>query len=304
MSITDKFGKVAVLYGGISVEREISLLTGDAIYQSLKTSGVDAHKIDANPQNIGELGSQGIDRVFIALHGRWGEDGIVQGALEAIGMPFTGSKVLGCALAMDKVRSKQIWLANDLPTAAYRVLRTIDDLDGTIELLGLPLFIKPTCEGSSVGVGKVTTEDQLESVWRESAALGGEVLAEQFISGAELTVGILDDQALPVIRMQTANEFYDYQAKYQSDETQYHCPAGLSDSLEQEIRQLAVQAFKLLGCSGWGRVDAMLDSEGRPQLLEVNTIPGMTDHSLVPMAAAAAGIEFDALVLKILEATL
>ena len=304
MSAVDQFGKVAVLLGGISVEREISLLSGDAIYRSLKSSGVDVHKIDANPQNIGELSTQGFDRVFVALHGRWGEDGVVQGALEAIGMPFTGSKVLGCALAMDKVRSKQIWQANDLPTAAFKVLRNIDDLAGTVELLGLPLFIKPAREGSSVGVGKVTQASQLENIWRESAALGGEVLAEQFIAGAELTVGILDDQALPVIRMQTANEFYDYQAKYQSDKTQYHCPAGLSDELEQEVQDLAMQAFSLLDCSGWGRVDAMLDSAGRPQLLEVNTVPGMTDHSLVPMAAAATGIKFDALVLKILEATL
>lgn len=304
MNLLSQFGKVAVLYGGVSAERDISLKSGNAIYQSLLASGVDVHKIDANPHNIGGLREQEFDRVFLALHGSWGEDGVVQGALQAVGMPFTGSKVLGSALAMDKVRSKQIWLANDLPTAAFRVLSKVEDLPGAIQSLGLPMFIKPAREGSSVGVGKVTDASQLEAVWRNTAELGYEVLAEQFIAGAELTVGILKDRALPVIRMQPAGEFYDYEAKYLSGETQYHCPAGLSDELEQEVRQLALTAFRQLDCCGWGRVDAMLDSDGRPQLLEVNTIPGMTDHSLVPMAAAAAGIDFDALVLRILETTL
>ncbi len=310
MSVTEasndmsRFGKVALLYGGISAEREVSLQSGDAVYTALRAQGIDVHKVDANPDNIGQLQAQGFDRVFVVLHGTWGEDGVVQGALQAINMPFTGSSVLGCALAMDKVRSKQIWQANGLPTADYKVLESEADLAGTVEQLGLPLFLKPVTEGSSVGVGKVSRIEELEPVWQAAAQAGLPVIAEKFIPGAELTVSILNDQALPAIRMQTSNEFYDYQAKYESDETQYHCPAGLSEELESEIRALAVQAFHQLGCSGWGRVDMMLDKHERPQLLEANTVPGMTSHSLVPMAAAAVGINFESLVLQILEATL
>jgi len=301
---TNKFGKVAVLMGGISAEREVSLMSGEAVLNALQAKGVNAHRIDANPSNIGRLREQGFERVFNVLHGRWGEDGVVQGALESIGMPYTGSGVLGCALSMDKVRSKQIWQAIGLPTAKYRVLSSEDDLAGLVDELGLPLFLKPACEGSSVGVGKVSHERELRQVYADSAAVGDVVLAEQFIAGAELTVGILNNTALPVVRMQTQNEFYDYEAKYHSDETQYFCPAGLAVELEQQIRELAETAFRSLACRDWGRVDVMLDAAGQPLLLEINPIPGMTSHSLVPMAAANIGLSFEELVLKILEATL
>lgn len=302
--LTSKFGKVAVLMGGISAEREVSLRSGAAVLSALQNSGIDAHAIDAAPSNIGSLQDQGFTRVFNALHGRWGEDGVVQGALQAVGLPFTGSGVLGSALAMDKVRSKQVWQTLGLPTADYRVLSSEEDLSGLIESLGLPLFLKPSHEGSSVGVGKVSQVSELVEVYRQAASVGDVVLAEQFISGAELTVAILADKALPVVRMSAANEFYDYEAKYESNETQYFCPAGLSEGLEMDVRKLAEQAFFALDCRSWGRVDIMLDETKQPVLLEVNPIPGMTDHSLVPMAAAAAGIDFDSLVVKILEGSL
>jgi D-alanine-D-alanine ligase len=299
-----KFGRVAVLMGGISAEREISLLSGQAVLQGLLAYGVDAHGVDASPDNIGELRAKGFDRAFVILHGRWGEDGVVQGALQAIQLPYTGSGVLGCALAMDKVRSKQVWQALDLPTAKYRVLRNEKDLLGLVAELGLPLFLKPACEGSSVGVGKVNHEEDLLAAFRATAAVGDDVIAEQFIAGAELTVGILNGVALPVIRMTTDHEFYDYDAKYHSEDTQYFCPSGLAEELEQKVRSLALLAFDALACDVWGRVDLMLNDAGEPLLLEVNTIPGMTSHSLVPMAAAAVGISFDDLVLKVLEASL
>lgn len=299
-----RFGKVAVLMGGISAEREISLISGAAVLKALIASGVDAHKIDATPNNIGELKSLGFDRAFIVLHGRWGEDGVVQGALQAIGMPYTGSGVLGCALAMDKVRTKQVWQALGLPTANYRVLKTEADLDGLVADLDLPIFLKPAREGSSVGIGKVTKESDLLEAYRKTAEFGDHVLAEKFISGAELSVSILDGQALPSVRMAPSNEFYDFDAKYKSNDTEYFCPAGLCDELEMQVRQLAISAFSALGCSHWGRVDVMLDETQQPILLEVNTVPGMTDHSLVPMAAKVIGLSFEQLVVQILSATL
>ncbi len=300
----DQFGKVAVLMGGISAEREVSLTSGAAVLKALVSAGVDAHAVDANPQNINQLNAQSYDRAFIVLHGRWGEDGIVQGALQAIEMPYTGSGVLGSALAMDKIRSKQIWQTLGLPTAHYRVLKSREDLDSLIEELGLPLFLKPAREGSSVGIGKVNSADELMSVWQEAAKSGDDVLAEQFNAGAELTVAILNGQSLPIVRMETDNDFYDYEAKYESNSTRYFCPANLDQALENEIQMLAMDAFNALGCEGWGRVDVMLDAQDKPMLLEVNTVPGMTDHSLVPMAAAATGLGFEQLVVKILEATL
>lgn len=299
-----QLGKVAVLMGGISAEREVSLVSGAAVLKGLQDKGVDAHGVDANPNNIGELKAMGFNRAFIVLHGRWGEDGVVQGALQSIGLPYTGSGVLGCALAMDKVRTKQVWQSLGLPTAKYRVLKCESDLDGLIEQLGLPLFLKPAREGSSVGVGKVTQATDLLDAYRMSAEVGDHVLAEQFIAGAELTCAILKGQALPVIRMSTENEFYDYQAKYHSNDTQYFCPAGLGDALEQQVRTLALAAFDALDCSVWGRVDIMLDANEQPLLLEVNTVPGMTSHSLVPMAAKEAGRSFDDLVVEILATTL
>lgn len=299
-----RFGKVAVLMGGISAEREVSLKSGQAILAGLQRAGVDAHGIDAGPHNIAELKSQGFDRVFIALHGRWGEDGVVQGALQTIGLPYTGSQVLGSALAMDKVRSKQIWQSLGLPTAAFRVLTSEADLEGLVESLDLPLFLKPAREGSSVGIGKVESQEGLLAAYRAAAQCGDDVIAETFIPGAELTVSILNGEALPIIQMRTANQFYDYEAKYLSDDTVYECPANLSPALTETIQVLAVKAFKALACHGWGRVDVMLDAEQQPLLLEANTVPGMTDHSLVPMAAAAVGIDFSQLVVEILAQTL
>jgi len=304
MAELQQFGKVAVLMGGISAEREVSLLSGAAVLEGLLASGVDAHAVDATPESISTLQTQGFARAFVVLHGRWGEDGVVQGALQAINMPYTGSGVLGCALAMDKVRSKQVWQTLGLPTAKYRVLKSQADLDGLVEELGLPLFLKPAREGSSVGVGKVAHKSDLLATYLESAELGDDVLAEQFIDGAELTCSILKDEALPLIRMSTDNEFYDYDAKYLSDDTQYFCPAGLPPQLEMDIRALALEAFTALDCSVWGRVDLMLDSNQQPLLLEVNTVPGMTSHSLVPMAAAATGLSFNELVLNVLATTL
>ncbi len=297
-------GKVAVLMGGISAEREVSLVSGNAVLKGLVSSGVDAHAVDANPANIGSLKAQGFDRAFIVLHGRWGEDGVVQGALQSINLPYTGSGVLGCALAMDKARSKLIWQQLGLPTADFRVLNSDADLDGLLDQLGLPLFLKPVREGSSVGIAKVESEAQLKSAYVSAASFGDAVLAERFIEGAELTVSILDGKALPVIEMRTDNEFYDYHAKYETDETQYICPAQLPDALTQEVQEIALAAFNALDCSVWGRVDLMLDANQRPLLLEVNTVPGMTSHSLVPMAAAANGMSFEDLVLGLIATTL
>ena len=304
IELKQRLGKVAVLVGGTSAERAVSLISGAAVLKGLIAKGVDAQAIDASPDNIGELKAKGFDRAFIVLHGRWGEDGVVQGALQAIDLPYTGSGVLGCALAMDKVRTKQVWQSLGLPTAKYRVLNSESDLEGLIEELGLPLFLKPAREGSSVGIGKVSHESELLEAYTKSAEVGDAVLAEQFIEGAELTVAILKGEALPVIRMSTDNEFYDYEAKYESDETQYFCPAGLAPELEQEVRSLALHAFDALDCAIWGRVDVMLDRSNKPLLLEVNTVPGMTSHSLVPMAAAATGRSFEDLVVEILETTL
>jgi len=303
-ALRSKLGKVAVLLGGISAEREVSLISGAAVLKGLQDKGIDAHGVDANPNNIGELKALGFDRACVVLHGRWGEDGVVQGALQAIGLPYTGSGVLGCALAMDKVRAKQVWQSLGLPSAKYRVLSSEADLEGLIDELGLPLFVKPAREGSSVGVGKVTRESELLGTYRQAAEAGDDVLAEQFIGGAELTVTILKGEALPTIRMSTDNEFYDYDAKYRSDDTQYFCPAGLNDELEQTVRALALKAFDALDCEVWGRVDVMLDAHNQPLLLEVNTVPGMTSHSLVPMAAAVTGRSFEDLVVEILETTL
>ena len=298
-----QFGKVAVLMGGVSAERAVSLKSGNAVLQGLLAEGVDAHGLDFSPKSLAQLDSS-FDRAFIVLHGRWGEDGAVQGLLDSLQIPYTGSDVLGCALAMDKVRSKQVWQAIGLPTAEFRVVTQSKQLIHVANDLGLPLFMKPAREGSSVGVGKVTEVAKLEETWAKTAAFGDDVIAEKFISGDELTVAVIEGRALPVIRMSTANEFYDYEAKYESNETTYECPADISDELTKKVQDLALRAFKSLGCSGWGRVDLMLDAEGQPLLLEVNTVPGMTDHSLVPMAAAQVGLPFSKLCVEILASTL
>ena len=294
-----QFGKVAVLMGGLSAEREISLLTGEAVLQALLRNGIDAHGIDVGDDVIAQLRGQGFDRVFIALHGRGGEDGQIQGLLQTMHLPYTGSDVLGSALSMDKLRCKQLWHANGLPTPGWRELLAISDLQKLAEL-GLPIMMKPAHEGSSIGMSKVDSPGQLEDAWALARNYDSSVIAEQFIDGDEYTIAILHGQALPAIRLKTENVFYDFNAKYDSDDTQYICPCGLDGEDEEELKALAMQAFKVVGASGWGRVDLMRDSTGKAWLIEVNTVPGMTSHSLVPMAASAAGIEFDELVLEIL----
>lgn len=299
-----RFGKVAVLMGGLSSEREVSLKSGRAVLAGLREAGVDAVAIDAGCGVLGDLEAQGAERAFIVLHGPWGEDGVIQGALETIGMPYTGSGVLGSALAMDKLRSKQLWVSTDIPTPAFVLLREETDLDAATRELGLPIFVKPSREGSSIGVAKAESGHGLRQAWAAARQLDACVIAEQCIQGGELTIAILGGEALPAIRLETPRPFYDYAAKYEADTTRYLCPCGLDEGRERELQELAVNAFDALGCSGWGRVDLMLDEAGRPYLLEVNTVPGMTDHSLVPMAAKAAGIAFPQLVTQILETSL
>jgi len=296
-----RFGKVAVLLGGRSAEREISLRSGNMVLTALKSRGVDAHALDPQDQGLEQLIAQRFDRVFIALHGRFGEDGTMQGALEYLGLPYTGSGVMASALAMDKWRTKLLWQAAGIPTPPYELLTAESDFIGVGERLGLPLMVKPAREGSSIGMSKVTTIEKIGAAYETAAEYDEVVIAERFIEGVEVTAAILADEALPLIRLETPRVFYDYQAKYFADDTRYICPSGLPEAREQAIQREVVRAFRLIGCSGWGRVDVMLDRAGNPYLLEVNTIPGMTDHSLVPMAARARGIEFDELCMRILE---
>jgi D-alanine-D-alanine ligase len=287
-----RFGKVAVLFGGKSAEREVSLKSGAAVLAALCRAGVDAHAFDPASNDLHELKEQGYDRVFIALHGRYGEDGTVQGALELMGIPYTGSGVMASALGMDKWRSKLVWSAAGLSIPKYQMLTAGFDAAEVVRELGLPLFVKPACEGSSVGISKVKTE----AVQHDSL-----VIAESFIGGGEYTAAILGDTALPVIQIIPANEFYDFDAKYLSDDTRYLCPCGLSTEKEAEMQRLAKQAFALIGGQGWGRIDFLMSTDGKPYVLEANTSPGMTDHSLVPMAARNAGISFEQLVVRVLE---
>ena len=295
------FGKVAVLFGGRSAEREVSLKSGAAVLQALLRSGVDAHPFDPAVQNVQALADDGFDRAFIALHGRYGEDGTVQGALELLGIPYTGSGVMASALGMDKWRSKMVWQAGGLPIPDYALLDEHSDWEGVARQLGLPLFVKPANEGSSVGISKVKAAAELPAAYREAARHDPLVLAERFIGGGEYTVAILGARALPVIKIEPANEFYDYEAKYLRDNTRYLCPSGLSAEREAEMQGLAKRAFALIGGRGWGRVDFLASEGGKSYLLEANTSPGMTDHSLVPMAARQAGMSFEQLVLRILE---
>jgi D-alanine-D-alanine ligase len=296
-------GKVAVLYGGRSAEREISLKSGTAVLTALLKNGVDAQPFDPAEQDLYKLLEGGFKRAFIALHGRFGEDGTMQGALELMNIPYTGSGVLASALAMDKWRSKLVWQAAGLPVPAYEMLDAASDLDATVERLGLPLFIKPANEGSSVGISKVKKASEMRAAYAEAAKHDKLVIAEAFIGGGEYTVAILGEQALPVIKIEPANEFYDYEAKYLRNDTRYLCPSDLSQEKEAEMQRLALHSFELIGGAGWGRVDFLMDDAGQPYLLEINTVPGMTDHSLVPMAARQAGISFEQLVLTILELT-
>jgi D-alanine-D-alanine ligase len=295
------FGKVAVLLGGRSAEREISLLSGNAVLGALRSRGVDAHPFDPSQRPIAELKRDGFERVFIALHGRFGEDGTVQGALELLGIPYTGSGVLGSSLAMDKWRTKLIWKAFDIPSPRDALLTADSDFDQVARTLGLPLIVKPVHEGSTIGLTKVMTAAQLPAAYALAAKHDDLVLAEEFIAGRELTASVLGDQALPLIWIEAPGGNYDYQNKYFTDETKYHCPSGIPVRIEEEIRAVALRAFRALGCEGWGRADLILRGDGSYCFLEMNTSPGMTGHSLVPMAARQAGISFEDLVLRILE---
>ena len=296
-----QFGKVAVLMGGDSAEREISLMTGQAVHQGLLERGVDAHAVDSADDLINLLQQGQYDRAWIALHGRGGEDGTIQGLLQFLGIPYTGSGVMGSAICMDKFRTKLLLAGAGLATPSCEVLRGEEDFGRALRLLGLPLMIKPAAEGSSIGMTRVDRADELPQAYENARGFACEVLAEQWITGPEYTAAILDDEVLPLIRIGAANGFYDYEAKYFSDETDYVCPCGLPEDLEKEFGALALQTFKAVGAAGWGRVDFMLDETGQPLLLEVNTVPGMTSHSLVPMAAAEVGIDFAELVWRILE---
>jgi D-alanine-D-alanine ligase len=295
------FGKVAVLLGGKSAEREVSLKSGGMVLAALRKKGVDAHPFDPKERDVQDLVKERFARVFIALHGRFGEDGTLQGVLEWLGIPYTGSGVLASALAMDKVRTKRLWAADGLPTAPYEVLTGETNLGAVAKRLGTPMFVKPASEGSSVGMTKVKKAQDLEEAYALAVNYDPVVIAEKFIDGAELTVGIVGERVLPIIRIETPREFYDYEAKYIANDTRYLIPCGLSDKKEKELQALSLKAFRALGCRGWGRVDLMLDKRGRPFLLEVNTSPGMTDHSLVPMGARAVGISYEDLCVKVLE---
>jgi D-alanine-D-alanine ligase len=298
------FGAVAVLYGGGSSEREISLLTGNAVLAALKRRGVNAQGFDPAQRALADLQALKIERVWIALHGPGGEDGSVQGALEFLGVPYTGSGVLGSAIAMDKLRSKRLAQAAGVPTPEFVVLRAASDLDLALQRLGLPLIVKPASQGSSVGMARVERAEELPQAWKDARRIESAVFAERWISGGEYTVAILHGAALPSIRIETPRSFYDYEAKYFRDDTRYFCPSGLAPPAEQQLVKLALASCEACAVEGWGRVDFMMDATGKPQLLEINTIPGMTDHSLVPMAARAAGIDFDELVWRVLETSL
>lgn len=297
------FGRVAVLMGGSSSEREVSLDSGRNVLEALRSRGVDANAVDGIPNLLRELQDKQFDRVFNILHGGDGENGVLQGLLQTLGVPYTGSGVLGSALSMDKIRTKQVWLSLGLSTPGYLRLQQGGDVHAAARELGLPVIVKPSCEGSSVGVSRVFDDAGLDAAVELAARYPGELLMEQLIEGDELTVGILGGIALPSIRIVPAGEYYDYHAKYIAEDTQYLCP-GLSGADEDEIRRLSSAAFEAAGCTGWGRVDVMRDRSGRLYLLEVNTAPGMTSHSLVPKGARQVGIEFDELCWRILEMTM
>ncbi len=304
MSQPSDFGKVAVLMGGMSAEREISLLSGAAVLAGLQRAGINAHGIDfQGADSLHDLHLGQFDRVFVILHGRGGEDGQIQGALDSLGLPYTGSNVMASAIGMDKYRTKLIWQALGLPTPAYQMVRNAEDLACAAEL-GFPLIVKPAHEGSSIGMSKVEDVAQLAAACELAAKFDADVLVERWITGKEYTAAILGEQVLPIIRLETQNQFYDYEAKYLSDDTRYLIPSGLTAAQAATAAKLMLDAFDALGCSGWGRVDFMVDADDQIWLLEVNTVPGMTSHSLVPMAAKAAGISFDELVVRILAESL
>jgi D-alanine-D-alanine ligase len=296
----EAFGRVAVLMGGAAAEREVSLRSGNAVLEAMLLRGVDAVGLDVGANLVEPLLQSKYDRVFNIIHGRGGEDGVLQGALEALGIPYTGSGVLASALAMDKLRTKLCWLGAGLPTPGWMLLQKPEDLERCAVRLGFPLIVKPSNEGSSIGMSRAENLDELQRAWKLAAQYDCQVFAEVWVTGKEYTAAVLDDQPLPLIRLETPHAFYDFDAKYRADTTRYHCPCGLDGNQEAEFQALALNACQTLGVKGWGRVDLLVDDDGRAWLIEVNTVPGMTDHSLVPMAAKADGIEFDELVWRIL----
>lgn len=298
------FGRVVVLMGGESAERDISLLTGEAVLKALRNKGVQAEGLDAGRDLLAKLVAGKFDRVWIALHGRGGEDGTLQGLLSFLGLPFTGSGVLGSAISMDKLRTKRLLQGAGLPTPRYCVIRNEADLVEAGEQLGLPVMVKPSDEGSSIGMSKVDRPEQMRAAWELASRYNCDVFAEEWVAGPEYTAAVLDDRVLPLVRIQTSSVFYDYQAKYFSDDTRYQCPCGLPADQERQLADVARAAFEAVGASGWGRVDIMVSPQAGPLILEINTVPGMTSHSLVPMAAAAAGTGFDDLVWQILETSM
>ncbi len=304
VDIKRDYGKVALMMGGISAERAISLESGQAVYDALQRRKINVHIVDPRKNVVTQLQEGEFDRVFIALHGRGGEDGLMQGMLEILSLPYTGSGVLGSALAMDKCRGKYVWRSHNLPTPAFVELHEHSDWNAVVKYLGLPLIVKPVREGSSHGASKVKELSELENAWRQAYAYDARVMAESWVEGSEYAIPILGDQVLPIIRLETPREFYDYEAKYIADTTQYHCPCGLDVEVENKLGKLALDAFQALDVSGWGRVDIMLGNDGNPWLIEVNTVPGMTGHSLVPMSAKQAGMSFDELTLNILATSL
>lgn len=293
-------GKVAVLMGGLSAEREISLQSGRAILTALQNKGVDAHAVDVDENIINKLNSGNYQRAFIALHGRGGEDGTMQGLLEIMKLPYTGSGVQASSLAIDKLKTKQVWRAMGLPTPDFIILDSEESCEHALQTLGLPLIIKPVLEGSSIGMSKVEAKEEMMPAWQQAQQCGGVVIAERWIEGDEYTSAFLDDCVLPMIKLTTPHKFYDYDAKYDATDTQYICPCGLSDAREAELSELAKKAFIAVNASAWGRVDFIVDEKNQPWLIEINTVPGMTSHSLVPIAAKQAGLSFDDLVLRIL----
>ncbi|MFL1465304.1 D-alanine--D-alanine ligase [Marinobacter sp. DUT-3] len=297
-------GRVAVFMGGDSAEREVSLKSGNAVLAALQSAGVDAYGVDVKGCLLRTVDSPEFDRVFIALHGRGGEDGTLQAILSQAGIPYTGSEMLASALAMDKLRTKYVFEGCGLPTPKFRAMGAVSEVDDILRNLSLPLSVKPSREGSSIGIRKVTNRDELVEAYQEACTLDSLVLVEEWVEGPEFTVSLLQDQALPAIGLSTDHVFYDYEAKYEADDTRYRIPCGLDPETELELQHLALDAFRVVGCRTWGRVDIMQDRDGGFWLLEVNTVPGMTDHSLVPMAARAAGISFEELVVRILKDTL
>ncbi|HPE80313.1 MAG TPA: D-alanine--D-alanine ligase [Gammaproteobacteria bacterium] len=297
------FGKVAVLMGGWAAEREVSLVSGRAVLDGLLARGVDAHGIDVGKDVLSVLAAGGFDRVFNVLHGRGGEDGVIQGALEILGLPYTGSGVMGSAIAMDKYRTKLLIQALGLPTPGFTLIQNDEDFE-TACGLGFPLMVKPALEGSSIGMSRADDRDQLRSAWAKAAEYQSHVMAECWVTGSEYTAAILGREALPLIRLETTHAFYDYEAKYVADDTRYLIPCGLDPATESALQALAMRTFDAVGASGWGRVDILMDEAQRPWVIEVNTVPGMTGHSLVPMAAKAVGIDFNELVWRILAQTL